>query len=202
MTHVSGLAMHKGIGDRKCLPAWRIGHQIRDLMAKADGFEVMKGHVELDETFMGGVRPGKRGRGAEGKTIVFGAKERGGRIETRIIPNVKTATIRPIVEEAVEKGSIVSTDESNSYNLLEREGYKHGAVDHSRDEWAWYDRRYGAKHHVNGLESFWKLFKDSIKSTHIHISPQHMERYLGEFEFRSNHRQMVNGMFDLLIGAL
>ena len=57
-------------------------------------------------------------------------------------------------------------------------------------------------HHVNGVEFFWKLFKDSVNSTHIHISQKWMDRYLGEFEFRSNHRQMRNAMFDLLIGAL
>ena len=52
------------------------------------------------------------------------------------------------------------------------------------------------------VESFWKLFKDSIKSTHTHVSPKYMDRYLGEFTFRANHRDRVNGMFDLLVGAL
>ena len=51
-------------------------------------------------------------------------------------------------------------------------------------------------------ESFWKLFKDSINGTHIHISAKHLDRYLGEFEFRSNFRQMRNAMFDLLVAAL
>src|SRR5579872_5963281 len=60
--------------------AWRMGQQIRTLMAKADGFELMQGHVEVDEAYVGGYRPGKRGRGAAGKTIVFGLKERGGRM--------------------------------------------------------------------------------------------------------------------------
>ena len=181
--------------------AYRMGMQIRDLMKKADGFEMLKGHVELDEAWVGGKRSQAEG-GKAAKTIVMGLKQRGGRIETRVIPNVKTKTLRPIVSEVVEKGSIVSTDESQSYLLLKDAGYKHGAVDHDRKEWAWYDRAYGATHHTNNLESFWKLFKDSINSTHIHISPKHMERYLGEFSFRSNQRQMKNAMFDLLIGAL
>jgi transposase len=180
--------------------AWRIGHQIRDLMAKADGFEVLKGHVEADETFVGG-KASSKGRYSN-KTVVLGLKERRGRIETQVISNTKKVTLRAVVNEKVERGSTVSTDELNSYSSLNLDGYIHGAVDHSRKEWAWTDRATGARHHVNNVESFWSIFKDSISSTHIHISEKYMNRYLGEFQFRSNHRQMVNGMFDLLIGAL
>ena len=183
--------------------AWRMGQQIRDLMAKADGFEMLQGHVEADEAFIGGKHHGAgRGRGYDNKTAVLGIKERGGRIHTEVIPDTKKVTLRAIVNETVEKGSTVSTDELNSYGLLKGDGYMHGAVDHSRKEWAWTDRVSGVRHHVNGVESFWKLFKDSVKSTHIHISEQHMENYLGELQFRSNHRSMRNAMFDLLVGAL
>jgi hypothetical protein len=69
--------------------AWRMGQQIRVLMAKADGFEMLKGHVELDEAYVGGYRPGKRGRGAAGKTVVFGLKERGGRMQAQSVPNAR-----------------------------------------------------------------------------------------------------------------
>jgi transposase len=55
---------------------------------------------------------------------------------------------------------------------------------------------------TNGIESFWNLFKNSVRSTHIHVSPKYMDRYLGEFTFRSNHREMSNAMFDLLISAV
>ena len=74
--------------------AWRIGQQIRQLMEKADGFDLMRGHVELYEAYVGGHRPGKRGRGAAGKTIVMGMKERGGRMSAEVIPNIKKATLR------------------------------------------------------------------------------------------------------------
>ena len=100
---VSGKEIQRSLGVTY-KTAWRIGHQIRDLMGKVDSFQVLKGHVEIDEAYIGGRRPGgKRGRGAEGKTIVMGLKERGGRIETQIIPDIKTATMRPIVLESVEK---------------------------------------------------------------------------------------------------
>ena len=182
--------------------AWRMGQQIRDLMGAVDGFEMLKGHVELDEAYVGGHRPGKRGRGAEGKTIVMGLKERDGRLQTEVIPNVKKDTLREVVLENVEKGSVVSTDELISYGLLEGDGYKHGAVKHGAKECAYYDYRHDATHHTNSVESFWNLFKASVRSTHVHVSSKHMQRYLNEFAFLSNHRRMVNGMFDLLISAL
>lgn len=182
--------------------AWRMGQQIRDLMVKADGFAVLQGHVELDEAYVGGRRSGKRGRGAEGKTIVMGLKERGGRLTTQVIPNVKKATLRDVVLDNVAPGSIVSTDELMSYGLLTGDGYHHGSVKHGAKEWSYYDYRHDAEHHTNNVESFWRLFKKSIASTHIHISAKHADRYLGEFSFRSNYRQMKNAMFDLLIAAL
>ncbi|MEQ8668442.1 MAG: IS1595 family transposase [Rhodospirillales bacterium] len=183
--------------------AWRMGQQIRQLMAKADGFEMLRGHIELDEAYVGGKRSGgKRGRGAEGKTIVFGMKEREGRMTTEIIPNVKKVTLREATLRNVEPGSTVSTDELMSYGLLDGDGYKHGSVKHGAKEWSYYDYRHDAFHHVNHVESFWKLFKASIRSTHVHISAKYMDRYLKEFTFRSNHREKQNAMFDLLVGAV
>jgi len=182
--------------------AWRMGQQIRVLMANAEGFAKLQGHVELDEAYVGGHRPGKRGRGAAGKTIVFGMKERGGRMTTEVVPDVKKATLRDATLRNVEPGSVVSTDELMSYGLLEGGGFTHGQVKHGAKEFAYYDYRHGVTHHTNNVESFWWLFKRSIASTHIHVSAKYMERYLGEFTFRSNHRAMENAMFDLLIGAV
>jgi transposase len=179
---------------------WRIGHQIRDLMGKVDSFQVLKGHVEIDETYYGGRRP--MAEKMDNKTIIMGMKERGGRIETQIIPDVKTSTLRPIVIKSVEKGATISTDELSAYSLLKGDGYFHGAVDHSRKEWAWTDHATGTRFSTNGTESFWHLFKASVAGTHIHISQKHPDRYLGEFSLRSNFRQMRNAMFDLLVAAL
>lgn len=182
--------------------AWRIGQQIRKLMDVADGNGVLRGHIELDEAYVGGHRPGKRGRGAAGKTIVMGLKERGGRMQAEVIPDVKKQTLRNVVTRSVEPGAIVSTDELMSYGLLEGDGFKHGTVKHGVGEFAYYDYRHDVTHHTNHVETFWRLFKNSVTSTHIHVSQKYMERYLDEFTFRSNHRQMGNAMFDLLIGAI
>ena len=128
--------------------ARRMGQQIRDLMTKADGFQMLKGHVEADETYVGGMRAGKRGRGAAGKTIVMGMKEREGRIQTEIVPDVRKPTLRAAVNANVEKGSIVSTDELLSYGLLTDDGYIHGTVKHGQKQYAFHDTTSDITHHV------------------------------------------------------
>ncbi len=183
---------------------WRIGQQIRDLTAKAQSFDaLLSGHVELDEAYVGGRRSGgKRGRGAPGKTIVMGLISRDGPMKAVVIPDVKKDTLRAVVLDNVEPGSVVSTDELYSYNLLTGDGFAHGAVKHGAKEYAHYDYRTGETFHVNTVEGFWRLFKASVRSTHVQISAKHMQRYLSEFTFRATNRDRVNGMFDLLVGAL
>jgi transposase-like protein len=198
---VSGKELERALG-LYYKTAWRMGQQIRKLMEKANGFAMLQGHVELDEAYVGGRRPGKRGRGAAGKTIVMGLKQRGGRMATEVIPNIKKDTLREVVSRNVQPGAIVSTDELVSYGLLEGDGFKHGMVQHGAKEYAYYDWKHGVTHHTNHVEAFWKLIKLSVRSTHIHISQKYMDRYLSEFVFRSNHREMRNAMFDLLIGAI
>jgi transposase len=182
--------------------AWRMGQQIRQLMAKADGFEALAGHLEADETYVGGrIKGGKRGRATDSnKTVVAGLAVRGGRKVAQVVPDAKTVTLKGFILENVEPGAMISTDEHAGYNLLTKYGYQHGKVNHSAEEWVRWDD--GKAHHTNTLEGFWSLFKRSVRSTHIHVSSKYMDRYLGEFTFRSNHRQMENAMFDLLIGAV
>jgi len=183
--------------------AYRMGMQIRKLTERADDFDaLLSGHIEIDEAYVGGRVSGLGGgRGAPNKTIVLGMIERQGRTVARIIPDVKTRTIRPIVNELIEKGSTVSTDELRSYTLLTDDGYRHGRVNHGKGQYSRYVTK-ALQFHVNTVEGFWRLFKASVRSTHVHISGKHMQRYLDEFTFRANHRERVNGMFDLLVAAL
>lgn len=200
---VSGKELQRQLGvTYKC--AYRIGQQIRELTMKAQSFDaLLSGHIELDEAYVGGRRSGgKRGRGAPGKTIVMGLASRDGNMKAVVIPDVKKDTLRGVVLDNVEPGSVVSTDELYSYNLLTGDGFKHGVVKHGAKEYAHYDYRSGETFHVNTVEGFWRLFKASIRSTHVQISGKHMQRYLSEFTFRASNRERVNGMFDLLVGAL
>jgi transposase len=197
---VSGKELQRSLGVTY-KTAWRMGQQIRTLMAKADSFEKMKGHVEVDEAYVGGYRPGVGAR-SRGKTIVIGIAERGGRTVTKAVPNLRKESVRPFFYENVEKGAMVSTDEAPIYELLKKEGYEHKAVNHSAKQYTAYNYRRDEWHHTNTIEGFWKLFKNSVNSTHIHVSSKYMDRYLGEFTFRSNHRQMAGAMFDLLIASV
>lgn len=177
--------------------AWRMGHQIRKFMAAVDGDPSLSGHVEIDETYVGGRRKGgKRGRGAPGKAIVMGMLQRDGDVMTRIVPDVRRETLEPHILENVELGSDVSTDELSSYNQLSRHGYKHGRVNHSADEWV-----RGATH-TNSIEGFWSRLKNSIRGTHVHVSRKHLSKYLGEFEFRWNSRHAPESMLPRLLASL
>jgi transposase-like protein len=177
----------------KC--AWRIGHQLRQLMA-SEAPEQLSGHVEVDESYHGGRKSGgKRGRGAPGKTILVGMVERDGNAKIMKAPNVRKATLRAIVNQNVEKGSRVSTDELASYNLLKNDGYVHGTVNHAAKEYVSGDI------HVNSIEGFWSRLKLSIRGTHVHVSGKHLSKYAGEFSYRYNARKRPNEMFSDLVSA-
>ena len=174
--------------------AWRMAHQIRKLMADADGGRPLGGSVEADETYVGGKKKGgKRGRGAPGKTIVFGMLERDGDIMTKVVPNVRKKTLQPIIKENVKKGSTVHTDELKSYNGLKKAGFKHETVNHGAGEYVDGDC------HVNGVEGFWARLKLSIRGTHVHVSKKHLEKYVKEFEYRYNRRNRPELMFGHLL---
>jgi transposase len=133
---------------------------------------------------------------------VLGIVERGGRTIAKSVPNLRMDTVRPFIYENIKAGSVVSTDEAAIYELLKGAGYDHKAVNHSKKQWRTFNYRRNEYHNTNSVESFWRLFKNSIRSTHIHVSEKYMDCYLREFTFRANHRQMTNAMFDLLISAV
>lgn len=114
----------------KC--AWRIGHQLRGLMAaRNETNPPMSGHVELHETYVGArSKGGKRGRGAGKKTIVFGILERKSNVRGKVVPDVWRDTLESLVERKVFSGKIISTDELGSYRHISRLGYIHGKVSH------------------------------------------------------------------------
>ncbi len=174
--------------------AWRMGHELRKYMGEVDGDPPLDGHVEVDETYVGGRRSGgKRGRGAPGKAIVFGMLERSGDVMTRVVRNVRKATLERHILENIRSGATISSDELSSYSKLARHGYRHGTVNHSADEWVNGDT------HVNSIEGFWSQLKRSIRGTHVHVSRKHLPKYLGEFEFRYNMRRHPEMMFARLL---
>jgi len=167
--------------------AWRMCNQIRKMLDEDQN--PFDGEVEIDESYFGGKRKGKRGRGAEGKTAVVGVAQRKGKIEAIAVPNVKGETLLPIVENEVEKGAQIYTDEYPVYRRLRRMGYKHDKVMHSHKIYV------KGNVHTNTVEGFWSLVKNGIRGVYHSVSPKYLQQYLNEYSFRYNHRDDVTPMF-------
>jgi len=141
------------------------------------------GEVEVDESFFGARRiKGKRGRGAFGKTIVFGIFQRNGYVYTEIVPNCSKATLQGVIRGKVELKSVIYSDSWRGYNGLVDVGYgKHLRVDHSKDEFA------KGRNHINGIEGFWGYAKTRLFRFRG-MAPSTFNLHLKECEFRFNHR--------------
>jgi transposase len=155
-------------------------HRLRELIYNAIEEETpFSGEVEVDESYFGGRRKGKRGRGAGGKVPVFGLLKRGGRVYTKIIPDTKTATLMPIMRERILPDSIVYTDSYRSYNVLDVSEFKHYRINHSV--------LFANKgNHINGIENFWNQAKRHMRRFNG-IPREHFHLFLKECEWRFNH---------------
>jgi transposase len=138
--------------------AWRMCKQIRAMLF--ENHKPLNDKVEVDESYYGGVHKGKRGRGAEGKTAVFGMVQRKGKLEARTVRNVRRKTILPIVDASVEKGTRVYSDEFNVYDALPAMGYQHKSVPHAKKIYVLGDA------HTNTIEGFWSQSKNGIRGVY------------------------------------
>jgi len=148
----------------------------------------LNGELELDESYFGGKRKGKRGRGANNKAIVFGILERKGKVHTVIVPDVSADTLMNAIKNKTKKGSVFYTDTWKSYNDLKQYG-KHNKINH-QEEFV-----INNHHHINGIEGFWSYAKERFHKYHG-INKLNYPLYLKEMEFRFNHRN--NNVFKLL----
>jgi transposase-like protein len=180
---VSALGLQKALGLGSYQTAWEWLHKLRRAMVR-QGRDRLKGLVEMDETFIGGERSGKRGRGAEGKTLVLIAAEQTeqgiGRIRLSPIDNAAGETLKDAVLQMVEPGTTVQTDGWDGYNLLTRHGYIHTPTSHQ-------DAETGDATPIAHLVA--SLLKRWLLGTHQGaVSPEHLPYYLDEFTFRFNRR--------------
>jgi len=170
--------------------AWRMFRMIRSrLDDSGDAFGGDGKDVEVDETYVGGVRKGKRGRGAAGKTAVVGAVERKGRVKAVVVPDTKAATVLPIIEDTIESGTTVHTDEYPVYNSLTNKGYDHQRVTHGEGVFV------SGNAHTNSIEGFWAQVKNAVNGVHHGVAPEYLQHYVNEYAFRYNHRKDVTPMF-------
>jgi len=159
-------------------------------LAKTD--DILKGELEADEAYFGGKRKGKRGRGAGGKTIVYGILERGGRVSGSIVQDVSAESLMTEMVKRVRRGSIVYTDKWRGYDSLMFCGYKHLNIDHR------YKFKQG-KVYINGIEGFWSFAKERLIKHHG-ISRKKFLYYIKEMEWRFNNRG--KDLFEVLVDLM
>lgn len=172
--------------------AWFMTHRLREAM-RAGHFPTQLGGegktVEIDESFVGGKEKNKHaslrkhlGTGGAGKEAVFSLVERKGRVRSHHVPEVTAKTLRPILRAQVDAATHIMTDEGATARKIGSEFARHDTVNHGIGEYV----RGGA--YTNTVESYFAVLKRGIIGTYHHVSPQHLKRYLAEFDFRYNER--------------
>lgn len=156
--------------------------RLREIIAhhlEQESLEVFDGEIEVDESYFGGTRKGKRGRGAAGKIPVFGLLKRKGRVYTKVITDASSLTLIPIIERKVIPDSIVYSDCWRGYNALDVSQFKHYRINHSK---LFADK----KNHINGIENFWNQAKRHMRKFNG-IPKENFGLFLKECEWRFNN---------------
>ncbi|HEY4360052.1 MAG TPA: IS1595 family transposase [Bryobacteraceae bacterium] len=201
---ISSYEVHRSLGITQ-KTAWFLDHRIR-LAHHAGEIEKLSGHVEADETFIGGkarnMHKAKRaakitGTGGKDKTAVMGILERGkggSKVRTTVVPNRKKGALHAEVRQHVAAGSALYTDALKSYEGLDE--FQHQVIDHAV---AYVDGNV----HTNGLENFWSLLKRTLGGTYVSVEPYHLFRYLDEQSFRFNERKLTDSeRFNLTVSNI
>ena len=167
----------------------------RRIAAHCQAASPFSGECEVDESYFGARRqPGKPGRGASGKTIVFGIFKRNGSVYTEIVPNCSKAALQAVIRGRITLESVIHSDQWRGYNGLVDVGYqKHLRVDHSHGEFA------SERSHINGIESFWSFAKRRLLKFNG-VSQKTFWLHLKECEFRFNHRH--DDLYKVLLAML
>lgn len=190
---VSALQLQRNLGLGSYHSAWRLAHRVRLAMKELPLAGLLKGVVEVDETYVGGKpRKGtgkisKRGRGTE-KAPVMALIERNGKSVSMPIEKVNAKTLKTAIREMVDKNSTIMTDEWKSYTGIGKEFVGgHGVINHGLGQYVNGDIS------TNTAESYFALLKRGVNGTFHHISRQHLFRYCDEFSFRWNNRKVTDG---------
>lgn len=202
---ISSYEIHRAIGVTQ-KSAWFMLQRARLAMKGTDA-EKLSGEVEADETFVGGKianmhKKSKRFARAKSagtnwnKTIVMGLLERDGNVRAAVAPSRTKHHVEPFLQENIEAGSKLYTDELPVYGHVAPELDKQ-FVNHL-------ESYVQGRVHTNGLENFWSLLKRGLKGTYVSVDPAHLQRYVDEQVFRFNNRKDLNDAdrFDIVMSQI
>ena len=164
--------------------AWFMAHRIREAMKQSPMATKLSGVIEADETYVGGKAKGKRGRGAANKTPVVALVQREGKVRSSVIERLTGENLKGYVKDNVEAVSTIMTDELSSYKGLGDHFVKHEVIKHSAKEYV------RGQVHTNTAEGYFSILKRGIGGIYHHVSKHHLPRYLAEFDFRYNARNL------------
>jgi transposase-like protein len=178
-------------------------------VVECDEGYVVAGHKGRPDQIQGRAPRRRRLQGAPGrgtlekdKPPILGMMERGGEVRIVMLENVPQQTIRPLIQETMEPGTVVNTDEYVIYDALPQWGYVHRSVCHSRGEYARDEDGDGFHEvHVNTMEGFWSLWRSWLRP-HRGISQEKLPMYLGFFEFVHNVRRRGRALLGSLLDTL
>lgn len=168
--------------------AWFMAHRIREAFKDSEFATKLGGKgkiVEVDETYWGNAnkkRPGARGFAHKEK--IFALVEREGEVRSFHVQHVTGNTLKPIIREQIERATHIISDEMGAYKDLDKEFDKHSTVCHSQNEYV------RGPIYTNTIENYFSILKRGLVGVYQHVGPQHLKRYMGEFDFRYNFRKV------------
>jgi transposase-like protein len=170
--------------------AWFMSHRIREAMRQGELAPMGSdgGPIEADETFFGRKQGFDVKQGYGHKNAILTLVERGGEARSFHVQGVKKDDLVPIVRANIDREAHLMTDEANQYTEVGKEFANHGKVDHSREEYAYFDRQTNMVISVNAAEGYFSIFKRGMIGVYQHCSEKHLHRYLAEFDFRYTNR--------------